>query len=81
MLGVFRGEMAIFLPGRLWMLLVSDSVMVLGGIPGEFWVRTRPEEPHRKQEVVSRASLRAETQATKLQEERKASRAPSSVAQ
>ena len=44
LLGVFSGEMAIFLPGRLCILVLwgSDRVMVLGGIPGELWVRTRP---------------------------------------
>lgn len=46
LLGVFRGEMAIFLPGILCKLVVwgSDRVMVLGGITGEFWVRTLPKD-------------------------------------
>lgn len=46
MLGVFMGEMAIFLPGILCKLVVwgSVSVMVLGGITGEFWVRTLPKD-------------------------------------
>lgn len=37
LLGLFRGEMAIFLPEILCMLelSVSDRVMVLEGIPGE----------------------------------------------
>lgn len=44
------GEMAIFLPGMLCKLVVwgSVSVMVLGGITGEFWVRTLPKKIHLK---------------------------------
>lgn len=51
MLGVFRGEMAIFLLGILCILELcgSESVMVLGGISWEFCVRTRPEGA--KQEI------------------------------
>lgn len=46
LLGVFIGEMAIFLPGRLCKLAAWGSVrvIVLGGITGEFWVRTLPKD-------------------------------------
>lgn len=46
LLGVFMGEIAIFLPGRLCKPAVWGSVrvMVLGGITGEFWVRTLPKD-------------------------------------
>ena len=49
LLGVLRGEIAIFLPGILCILVLwgSESVMVLWGITGELCVRTRPTNtPH-----------------------------------
>lgn len=50
LLGVLRGEMAIFLPGILCILVLwgSERVMVLGGITGEFCVRTLPKDTCQK---------------------------------
>lgn len=50
LLGVLRGEIAIFLPGILCILVLwcSDSAMVLGGSTGEFCVRTLPRNTSQK---------------------------------
>lgn len=58
LLGVLSGDIAIFFPGMLCrvVLCVSVMVIVLWGITGEVWVRTRPV--HKEKENVSHAPLR-----------------------